>query len=129
VTAGFKTATLSMDNYSFETVEMFKERLNQRVQDQNYLDDCQKQIDDHCRNKFQLSPLAGGNMKLYVAELTFDNIPEEPVDPAIKSRDYCSQLPTSFHLSDEQVDNLITVGGWLLKNNPDFREFMDQFHP
>jgi NTE family protein len=26
VTVGFKTATLSMDNYSFETVEMFKER-------------------------------------------------------------------------------------------------------
>jgi hypothetical protein len=68
-------------------------------------------------------------MKLYVAELTFDNIPEEPDDPLIKSRDHYNQLPTSFHLSDEQVDNLITGGGWLLKNNPDFREFINQFHP
>jgi predicted acylesterase/phospholipase RssA len=129
VTVGFKTATLSMDNYSFETVEMFKERLNQRIQHQKYLDDCQKKIDDHCRDKFQLSPLAGGHMKLYTAELTFDNIPEKPGDPDIKGRDYYNQLPTSFHLSDDQVDDLIKVGGWLLKNNPDFRKFLDQYHP
>ena len=27
MTAGFKTATLSLDNYSFETVKMFKEMM------------------------------------------------------------------------------------------------------
>jgi hypothetical protein len=31
MTVGFKTATLSLDNYSFETVEMFKELLGQRI--------------------------------------------------------------------------------------------------
>jgi NTE family protein len=129
VTVGFKTATLSMDNYSFETVEMFKERLNQRIQNQKYLNDCQQIIDDHCGDEFQIPSLAGGNMKLYVTELTFDNIPEQPGDANIKGRDYYNQLPTSFHLTDDQVDDLIRVGGFLLKNNPDFKIFLDQYYP
>ena len=52
VTVGFKTATLALDNYSFETVEMFKELVAQRIRNQATLDDCQQTIDRHCRNKF-----------------------------------------------------------------------------
>ncbi len=127
MTVGFKTATLSLDNYSFETIEMFKELVGQRIQDQKSLKDCQQRIDQNCSNKYIITPLAGGDMKLYVADLTFDNIPPESPAPAIKGRDYYNGLPTTFYLPDDQVENLITVGGWLLKGNPDFKRFLMEY--
>jgi NTE family protein len=129
MTVGFKTATLALDNYAFETIEMFKELVGQRIQDQKALKDCQQRIDQNCSNKYIIPPLAGGDMKLYVADLTFDNIPPKPDAPGIKGRNYYNQLPTSFYLPAEQVKNLITVGGWLLKENPDFKEFLREYRP
>jgi predicted acylesterase/phospholipase RssA len=127
VTVGFKTATLSLDNYSLETVEMFKEALNQRIQTQNYQNACQGLLNKHCQDPFQIPPLAGGNMKLYLADLTFDNLPLEPTDSEINGRSYYNQLPTTFSLSRDQVDSLIKVGGWLLRENPDFKEFLENY--
>lgn len=37
---------------------------------------------------------------------------------------FFNQVPTSFSLSDEQVDKLIAAGRELLRNNPDFRRFL-----
>jgi NTE family protein len=127
MTVGFKTATLSLDNYSFETVEMFKELVNQRIRDQAIQIEYQQEIDKKCSHKVKLDPLPGGDMKLYVAELTFDNIPPEAPAPEIKGRAYYNQLPTTFYLPNDQVDNLITVGGWLLKENPDFQNFLREY--
>ena len=66
-------------------------------------------------------------MKLYIADLTFDNIPPDPQEPGIKGRNYYNELPTTFSLSDEQVENLITAGGWLLKRDPDFKRFLSEY--
>jgi hypothetical protein len=125
---GFKTATLSLDNYSFETVEMFKE-LATRIQDQATLKACQQIINQNCSDKFKILSLPGGQLKLYAADLTFDNIP--PASPAagIKGRDYYNELPTTFYVPNDQVDNLITVGGWLLRENPDFKRFLGEYQP
>ena len=68
-------------------------------------------------------------MKLYVIDLTFDNIAQESPAPNIKGRDYYNGLPTTFYLPADQVDNLITVGGWLLKENPDFKNFLREYQP
>jgi len=37
---------------------------------------------------------------------------------------FFNQVPTSFALSDEQVDKLIAAGRELLRNNPDFQRFL-----
>jgi hypothetical protein len=66
-------------------------------------------------------------MKLYLADLTFDNLPLEPTDSEINGRSYYNQLPTTFSLSRDQVDSLIKVGGWLLRENPDFKEFLENY--
>jgi NTE family protein len=129
MTVGFKTATLSLDSYSFETVEVFKEMVAQRIQDQATLKDCQQIVSEKCSNNFKIKPLAGGDMKLYVADLTFDNIPLESPAPAIKGRNYYNELPTTFYLPADQVENLITVGGWLVKENPDFQRFIKEYSP
>lgn len=39
-------------------------------------------------------------------------------------RSFLNEIPTSFSLSDEQVDALISVGGELLLDNHEFRRFM-----
>ena len=38
--------------------------------------------------------------------------------------DYLNNIPTSFSLSDEQVDKLIDAGRTLLRNNPDYQRFL-----
>ncbi len=39
-------------------------------------------------------------------------------------RQFLNEIPTSFKLTDEQVDTLIEVGGELLRNNPEFRRMI-----
>lgn len=61
--------------------------------------------------------------------------PERPVSPyfvQISFRDvqnpdnrvFFNKIPTSFNLSGEQVDRLIATGRKLLRNNPDFQQFV-----
>ena len=40
-------------------------------------------------------------------------------------RQFFNQIPTSFNLSDEQMDRLIEAGGELLRNDPEFRRLLD----
>ena len=54
----------------------------------------------------------------YFIHLTFRDIE----DPA--RRKHIDQVPTSFRLSDEQVDSLIEVAGELLRQNPEFRRLL-----
>lgn len=104
---------------------MFKEMAAQRTRDQSTLKACQQIINQNCSNKFKIPPLAGGEMKLYVVDLTFDNIALGSPEPGIKGRKYYNELPTTFYLPDNQVETLIPVGGWLLTENPDFKRFFN----
>ena len=64
--------------------------------------------------------------------------PERPVEPyfiQIRLKDitppdlmqFFNQIPTSFSLSDEQVDRLIQAGHDLLRQNPEFQRFLAAF--
>ncbi len=61
--------------------------------------------------------------------------PERPVEPYFilldfngieepERREFFNQVPTSFSLTDEQVDALIAAGGELLRNHPEFRRLL-----
>jgi NTE family protein len=61
--------------------------------------------------------------------------PERPVTPYfiqigfrdiqdVESREFFNQIPTSFSLSDEQVDRLIAAGRELLRNNAEYQQFL-----
>ena len=65
--------------------------------------------------------------------------PEQPVTPYFillgfddikdpERLEYFNQIPTSFHLEDEQVDSLIEAGGELLRNNPEFRRLLSDLN-
>jgi NTE family protein len=63
--------------------------------------------------------------------------PERPVSPHFiplgfhdvpepKLRLFFNQVPTSFDLTDEQVDELIKAGRELLRRNPEFQRLLDE---
>ena len=45
-------------------------------------------------------------------------------DAAPEEQGFFNSIPTSFTLSGEQVDRLISLGGELLEKNPDFQRFL-----
>jgi NTE family protein len=120
-TVAYKTATISMDNYSFETVEAFRELLEERARTQRSINDCQKLLDAHAADGYKITPLAGGKMKLYMIDLAFDNLSSQ------EEKTYFKSLPTSFSLTEDQVNKLIEVGGRLLIDHPEFKKFMDEY--
>ena len=72
------------------------------------------------------------SLKRWAEELS---TPEQPVEPYFilldfngveqpERRMFLNQIPTSFSLTDEQVDTLIATGGELLQKHPEFRRLM-----
>lgn len=62
-------------------------------------------------------------VETYFITLDFGEI-EDP-----ERREFFNRMPTSFSLTDEQVDALIDAGGELLRNNPEFRRMMADISP
>ena len=60
----------------------------------------------------------GHPVKAYFIQLAFKDIPD------VKRRRYFNAVPTSFSLSDEQVDRLIAAGHQLLQQNTAFERFL-----
>ena len=115
-TVAFKTATISLDNYSFETVEFMKELRRERVQAEKNLAACQERL-DRCPGSPPL-PTFTAPLDPYVVEVNFEALP----DPD-RRRQFLS-LPTSFSLTRQQIDDLIGVSGELLDSSADFRALL-----
>jgi predicted acylesterase/phospholipase RssA len=122
-TVAYKVATISMDNYTFETIEMMKELRDGRLQTQRTIDDCQGKL-KACPSAKPLDRLAGGDLEPFVVDINFESLAENP-----QRRDYFLSLPTSFKLERQQVDNLIAVGGELLEKSQEFKSFMESLKP
>ena len=116
MTVAAKTATVAMDNYSYDSVADLREELYSRVQTQK---DEQAYIDllaEHCPEAPRPYPFAA-QVDPYVIEINFEAaalLPDE--DPR-----YYLDLPTSFKLSAEQVDKLVAIGPKLLENSPQYQ--------
>src|SRR5271154_1335232 len=101
-TVAMATATIAMDNYSFDTVDFTNELANELKQAE------------------EVSAKSGGKLKLhapvpYVIELSFEAIPDA------KKRQQFYGIGTNFDLPADQVKALINMGCVLLKNDPVFR--------
>lgn len=115
-TVAFKTATVSLDNYSFETVEFMRDLRRERVQAEKNIAACRQRL-DQCPGSAPL-PAFAAPLDPYVVEVNFEALP----DP--DRRRYFLALPTSFALSAEQIDRLIDVAGELLDGSADFRTLL-----
>lgn len=117
-TVAYKTATISMENYSFETVELMKELLEERQKAQRDIEACQQKLDQRCPGGPRLTTFSK-LVDSYVIEVNFGAIPEA------KRRSFFLNLPTNFALTPDQVQALIDVAQELLDRSPEFWRLLD----
>lgn len=116
LTVAGKTATVAMDNYSFESIDRLRAILYRRVQTQKDLDACSRLLSTSCPNAAKPFPFEA-EIDPYVVEINFEAAAQIPgEDPR-----YYLDLPTSFKLSEEQVNKLIAIGPKLLNASPQFQ--------
>ena len=115
-TVAEKTATVAMDNYSYDSVARLREALYARVQTQKDDQACVSLLSKYCPQAPK--PIAfASDIDPYVIEINFEAAGQiQGEDPR-----YYLDLPTSFNLSKEQVARLIAIGPKLLQAAPQYR--------
>jgi NTE family protein len=108
-----KTGTTAMDNYSFESVAQLRAELNKREQAQEDIIAANRRL-EKCPGvpKFPEPKM----VDMYVVEVNFkaaEFIGENPR--------YYLDLPTTFCLSKEQIEKLVTIGPKLLNASPQYK--------
>lgn len=99
-------ATIPMDRYSYETVELLKEQVERWRTRQRTLRDA--------------SPEAR-EIRFYPIIVSFADLPDAA------ERRYFLNQPTSLFLPDKDVSRLREVGGRLLRQSPVFQEFIADY--
>jgi hypothetical protein len=116
VTVGLTTATVPMENFSADTVELMQRLVTDDEKAQRTLADCNAKVAE-CREPrpepFPSTPAMRG----CVVHLSFEGL-----DP--KERDELLSYPTSFSLTAEQVTKLIEAGRTLLGRSADFQRLL-----
>jgi NTE family protein len=110
---GFKTATISLDNYSFETIESMRDLIKQRKQTQQTWVDCEAKLKE-CPASLPLTPLSREIEPVFI-DLSFEAVPE----PGLRRE--LLTMPTSFSLNKDDVDKVIRAGEELLESAPAFQ--------
>jgi NTE family protein len=111
-----KTATVAMDNYSYDSVAQLREALYARVQTQKDEQACSALLAEHCPQAPRPMPFAA-EIDPYVIEINFEAAAQIPgEDPQ-----YYLNLPTSFNLSKTQVARLVAIGPRLLQAAPQYQ--------
>jgi NTE family protein len=111
----FKTATISMDNYNFDTVAQLIDSLRARVQAQKDVEGCQRILSASCPKAPAVSTF-GKMIDPYIMEINFDGAALVGEDPQ-----YYLNLSTSFSLEPDQVKQLVQIGPKLLRASPQYR--------
>lgn len=113
-TVAEKTATVAMDNYSYDSVTKLREALYARVQTQKNDQACAALLSKY--EPAKPVPFAA-DIDPYVIEINFEAASQIPgEDPR-----YYLNLPTTFELSKEQVARLISIGPKLLRSAPQYQ--------
>ena len=112
-----KTATVSMENFTFETIQAAVDTQRDVRQAASDLAACQKLLDQRCPGAPVL-PAPPAPVDVYVADISLEAIPDKA------RRAKLLAIPTSFSLKKDDVDALIAAADELLSTNPDFRHFL-----
>lgn len=109
-------ATAPMDNYSFETVDLLIQTIDDWKRDERARRDCAELLARECPDAE--TPGFLPSVDFHPVVISFDAL----ADP--KERSFFKNLPTTFNLPDETVDRLIEVGGRLLMESEEFQRLL-----
>ena len=88
------------------------------IQISRYNDATQVLVDKSLERWEELMSTPGNPVTVYNVKVELRNI----LNPEDQS--FFNRIPTSFSLSEEQVDRLIEAGRELLRNNPDYQRLL-----
>jgi len=111
-----QASSVPIDRYSYESVELMKD-LIQRWQTRRELAVARARLKGKTEAEAEASV---PEIALYAIDVSFESIP----DP--KERAWFMNLPTSFVLSDEEVDRLRDMGALLLRTSPDYQRLVKE---
>jgi NTE family protein len=99
-----------LSRYNFETMELLKSDFKKWGEDIRL---------ERCSDPdYKGDPDKCDDIEFYLVEVDFNDIPDE------KERKYFLELPTSFKLDDEQVDNLQEIAGRLMKQSEEYQKLL-----
>ena len=109
-----QASSVPIDHFSSDSVALLSD-IARHWGNRRKLEVAQKRIDGMTREQAEAA----------VQDITFDAI-DVSFDAVAdsKERSYFMNLPTSFVLSDDQVDKLHALGGQLLRDSPAFKELL-----
>jgi NTE family protein len=114
-----QSSSVPIDRYSFETVELMKDRQEIYAWRRELLI-ARARLAGATEAQAEASvPLP--KMSVHALDVTFENL----ADP--KEREYLRNLPTSFVLPPADVDRLRAAAGQLLRESPDFQALLRDF--
>jgi hypothetical protein len=110
-------ATVPLDNYSFDTVELLRKTVEEFDTDARLVEGCNK-LSARKGEQCALQLPAPHKVDLYPIQVAFEYI------AAREERTWFKNLPTTFELPRETIDKLRAVGRRLLSEDPQFQNLM-----
>ncbi|MDM0019418.1 patatin-like phospholipase family protein [Variovorax saccharolyticus] len=115
VAQALQSSSVPIDHFSYESVELLKD-IAQRWADARKFEIADKRIAGMSKAQAEADV---PELRFDAIDVSFDSIADK------KERLYFMNLPTSFVLSEEEVDKLRALGGRLLRESPGFRDLID----
>jgi len=110
-------ATIPLDNYSFDTVELLGAKVNEFNEEGRLIKGCQKVVAKKGK-QCEIDIPAPNQVALYPVQVAFEYI-ENPTERA-----WFRNLPTTFELPRDTIDKLRAIGRRLLVEDPGFKRLM-----
>jgi predicted acylesterase/phospholipase RssA len=112
-------ATIPLDNYSFETLEMLRATVKEFNKEMDFISGC-KDLAVEKGPQCALDIPTPHQIAFFPVEVAFEYIqPEE-------ERNWYKNLPTTFELPRETVDKLRAAGRQILGEDPQFRKLLEE---
>jgi len=110
-------ATVPLDNYSFDTVELLRKTVEEFDTDARLVEDCNR-LSARRGEQCALRLAAPHKVDLYPIQVAFEYV------AAREERTWFKDLPTTFELPRETIDRLRAVGRRLLGEDPQFQNLL-----
>jgi len=110
-------ATVPLDNYSFDTLELLRATVNEFNEEARLVDGC-RNLAARKGAQCALDIPAPRRVELYPVQVAFEYL------GSADERAWFKNLPTSFELPRETIDKLRAVGRRLLNEDPEFQKLM-----
>jgi NTE family protein len=103
-------SSIAITRYNFETVMLLRESFNRWKREVQ---------ENRCAGApVDTQPGGCGDIEFYLVEVKFDALKDKD------QRSYFKKMPTSFKLSDKQVDDLREVAGRILNESPEYKRLL-----